>query len=261
MDIEAGGKTDVGKVRDSNEDSLLIDVDLGLFAVADGMGGHAAGEVASSLALEVLREHVAKAEPEAAVTDTLRQAIVAASHAVAAEAAEDPSKGRMGTTLTALLVRAPQAAVGHVGDSRLYQVRWGHVAKLTDDHTAVAEIVRAGGLKEEEAKGHPWAHVLSRVVGKGDVEVQTALIDLQPGDRFLICSDGFSDSLADPQWITGIAEKSPTESAAELVSRAVGLDGQDNATAVVVAVGSQSARRDRKSLWGRLRDSVRKSQS
>ena len=261
MEIEAGGKTDVGRVRDSNEDALLIDVALGLFAVADGMGGHSAGEVASNLALETLRTHVANASADVPLATCIADAIVAASHAVAAEAARDRSKHAMGTTLTALLIRDGQAVLGHVGDSRLYRVRWGDVAKLTDDHTAVAEMVRLGGMNEEDAKDHPWANVLSRVVGKGDVEVQTAAIDLQPGDRFLLCSDGFSDSLTDPQWITSIVQKSPGESAAELVSRAVGLDGNDNATAVVVAIGGDDDREKRKTLWGRLRDAVGKSLS
>lgn len=261
MKIEAGGKTDVGKVRGSNEDALLIDIDLGLFAVADGMGGHNAGEVASSLALDTLRAEVKKTSAETPLATCLADAIVAASHAVAAEAQADSGKAKMGTTLTALLVRDGRAAVGHVGDSRLYQVRWGNIEKLTEDHTAVAELVRAGAVSEEDAKGHPWTHVLSRVVGKGDVEVQSAEIELEPGDRFLICSDGFSDSLTDSSWMTDIVEKSADESAADLVSRAIELDGNDNATAVVVVVGAEEARGERRSLWERFRAAVTSDES
>jgi serine/threonine protein phosphatase PrpC len=141
-----------------------------------------------------------------------------------------------------------------LGDSRLYQVRWGNIEKITDGHTAVMELVRAGAVKEEDAKGHPWAHVLSRVVGKGDVEVPSAEIQLEAGDRFLICSDGFSDSLTSTDWITDIVAKSADESASELVSRAVELDGSDNATAVVVVVGAEGARVERRSLWQRFLD-------
>lgn len=253
MKVEAGGDSNVGKVRSSNEDALLIDADLGLYAVADGMGGHAAGEVASQLALETLREKVESTAAEVSLTQCLSDAIIAASHKVADEAAASPSKERMGTTLTALLVRGSQAALGHVGDSRLYQVRWGQIAKLTEDHTAVAEMVRLGGLTEEQAKDHPWAHVLSRVVGKGDVEVQTSLVELEPGDRFLICSDGFSDSLQDPNWISDVVQQPPNESAKALVSHAIELDGRDNATAVVIAVGGKEKRAERASLWKRFR--------
>lgn len=249
----------MGKVRESNEDAMLIDVELGLFAVADGMGGHNAGEVASQLALDTLREQIRQRDPNMALTTALQAAIVAASHAVAAAASADRTKDRMGTTLTALLVSGGGAALGHVGDSRLYQLRWGHIEKLTDDHTAVAELVRAGAMKEQDAKDHPWANVLSRVVGKGDVEVQTAALDVQPGDRFLICSDGFSDSLTQPDWIASVVRTSPNESAAKLVSRAIELDGHDNATAVVVAIGDDDTRQERASLWKRFRDSVGKS--
>lgn len=261
MEIEAGGKTDVGKVRSSNEDALLIDMELGLFAVADGMGGHNAGEVASHLALTTLQAEVASASPGTPLAECISHAIVAASHAVAAEAKGDSGKANMGTTLTALLVRDGRAVVGHVGDSRLYQVRWGEVEKITDDHTAVMELVRAGAVTEEDAKGHPWSHVLSRVVGKGDVEVQSAEIELEAGDRFLICSDGFSDSLNDTDWITDIVQKSATESAAELVSRAVELGGHDNATAVVVVVGGKEARGKRRTLWQRLCDALSKDEA
>ena len=258
MKVSAGGKSDVGKVRPSNEDGMLFDVDLGLFAVADGMGGHNAGEVASSMALETLHARVRNRDPGASLAETLREAIIAASNAIAEAAAADREKDRMGTTLTALLVDGNQAALGHVGDSRLYQVRWGRVEKLTEDHTAVAELVKAGAVSESEASQHPWAHVLLRVVGKGDVEVQTAELVLEPGDRFLICSDGFSDSLADPSWLASIVQQTPDASADQLVTRAIELDGSDNATAVVVAIGDVETRRERATLWKKLRELVRK---
>ncbi len=261
MEIEAAGKSDVGKVRSSNEDAYLIDLKLGLFAVADGMGGHNAGEVASRLALDTLQAKVAAASAETPLAECVSEAIVAASHAVASAAAADEGRQGMGTTLTALLIRDGKAVVGHVGDSRLYQVRWGEIEKLTEDHTAVAEMVRLGAMDEEDAKGHPWASILSRVVGKGDVEVQTAAIELEPGDRFLICSDGFSDSLTDPAWVSSVVQQAPRESAEELVSRAIELDGSDNATALVIAVGSNEVRKERRSLWKRFREAVSGSSS
>lgn len=256
MKISAGGKTDVGKVRQSNEDGMLFDVDLGLFAVADGMGGHNAGEVASRIALETLHAHVKKRSSDLSLAQTLREAVNAASNAIAAEAAADRSKDRMGTTLTTLLIDGKSAALAHVGDSRLYQVRWGRVEKLTEDHTAVAELVKAGAITEADAPKHPWAHILSRVVGKGDVEVQTAELSVEAGDRFLLCSDGFSDSLTDPSWLTAIVQQTPNVSAEMLVTRAIELDGTDNATAVVVAIGDTEVRQERASLWKRFRNLV-----
>lgn len=257
MKILAGGATDVGKVRSNNEDAFLVDSELGLFAVADGMGGYSAGEVASHLALETLHSVVVAdrhGEPEA----LLRRAIQTADEAVLAEAKANPERSKMGTTLTALLVDETHATIGHVGDSRLYRVRWGEVDKLTEDHTAVAELLRAGLVKEEEAPGHPWAHVLSRVVGReGEVDVETHRFELAPGDRFLLCSDGFSDSLRDPRWLDSLSDHPPDESAKTLVARAVELDGGDNATAVVVAIGDEEDRERRRSGWQRFRDLVR----
>ncbi len=255
MKILAGAATDVGRVRDTNEDAFLVDADLGLFAVADGMGGANAGEVASHLALSTMHAQVAASTSDS-LEDTLRQAIEAANTAVMAEAAADRAKSEMGTTITAMLIRGDRAVVGHVGDSRLYRVRWGRVEQLTEDHTAVAELVKVGAVKEEDAHSHPWAHCLLRVIGREGVEVQLTDIDIASGDRLLLCSDGFSNSVGDPSWLTLLDAKPPTEFAADLVARAVSLDGKDNATAVVVAIGTEHAREARQSLWKRFRKNV-----
>lgn len=256
MEILAGGATDTGRVRSTNEDAFLVDAELGLFAVADGMGGHAAGEVASHLALETLHAHVSAAS-ERPAEEVLAEGIRAASTAIVEHARADRSKSQMGTTVTALLVRGDRATLGHVGDSRLYRVRWGEVDKLTQDHTAAAELVRAGAISEADAPAHPWAHILSRVVGReGPLDVEVATIALAPGDRFLLCSDGFSDSLSDPRWLADLEPTAPDVAARLLVARAVELDGRDNATAVVVVVGAAESRRERRSSWKRLRTLV-----
>lgn len=251
MEIIAGGATEQGR-RTSNEDALLIDVEHGLFAVADGMGGHAAGEVASRLALETLQKALTGSSGRA-TEESVRDAILKASQAVLEAAATDRGKSGMGTTLTMLLVNGDVGIVGHVGDSRLYRVRWGQVEKLTQDHTLVAELIKKGAVDEAQAGKGPWAHILTRVVGGKDaLEVETATLDLVSGDRFLLCSDGFSDSLTDPQWLAALERRTPDESAAELVGRAVQLDGHDNATAVVVVLGDREQQELRQSTWQRL---------
>lgn len=260
MKIWAGGATDKGKVRTTNEDAFLVDMDLGLFAVADGMGGQAAGEVASHLALETLHEAVRSHSGDRSAGEVLVAAVNAASAAIVAEAKADKRKARMGTTLTALWIVDDVAIVAHVGDSRLYRVRWGEVEKLTEDDTAVQELLNVGAVTPEQAANHPWAHILSQVVGREDaLDVELRQLELEEGDRFLLCSDGFSDSLSDPRWLTTLSGRSPDESAAALVTRAVDLDGKDNATAVVVVVGDEAQRSVRRSSWQRLRAIVRES--
>lgn len=259
MKILAGGATDKGNVRSTNEDAFLVDLELQLFAVADGMGGHSAGEVASHLALETLHQQV-RDNADGPPGEVLVAAVNAASAAIVAEAKADETKARMGTTLTALWIAGDTATIAHVGDSRLYRVRWGEVVKLTEDDTAVQELLNVGAVTPEQAADHPWAHILSQVVGREDaLDVEQLSLDLEPGDRFLLCSDGFSDSLSDPRWLTTLSGSPPEESAEALVHRAVELDGRDNATAVVVVVGDEKQRSVRRSSWQRLRRLVRDS--
>ncbi|HLT58793.1 MAG: Stp1/IreP family PP2C-type Ser/Thr phosphatase [Limnochordales bacterium] len=228
--MEVGARTHVGKVRPTNEDGYLIRD--GLLAVADGMGGHRAGEVASGTALAVLREYpFGRGQPAAELA-----AAVQAAHARVRELAHrDADLRGMGTTLTAALVAGGRLHVAHVGDSRLYLWRDGRLHQLTADHSVAAELARAGHIDEATARRHPHRHVLTRALGiDAELEVDLAEVPLEPGDGLLLCTDGLS-SLADDGEMLGVLEKAATAQAAAdaLVELALARGGTDNVTVVV----------------------------
>ena len=229
--LVAAGVTDVGRVRDGNEDDFLDQSNrLGLVAVADGMGGHRAGEVASATALEALRAAVASGQP-------LRDAIEGANDAVLEKSVSDQEFHGMGTTLTAgILGSDGYLVVGHVGDSRAYLVRDGELTQITDDHSLVEEMVRGGELTREQADVHPRRSVITRALGiDPEVEVDEYPIELQPGDRILFCSDGLT-TMVRPDEIASILsrEPDPKRAAQLLVDAANAAGGEDNVTAVIV---------------------------
>jgi serine/threonine protein phosphatase PrpC len=229
--LVAAGVTDVGRVRDGNEDDFLDQSNrLGLVAVADGMGGHRAGEVASATALEALRAAVASGEP-------LRDAIEGANDAVLEKSVSDQEFHGMGTTLTAgMLGSDGHLVVGHVGDSRAYLVRDGELSQITDDHSLVEEMVRSGELTPEQAEVHPRRSVITRALGiDPQVEVDEYPIELQPGDRILFCSDGLT-TMVRPDEIAGILGREPDlrRAAQLLVDAANAAGGEDNITAVII---------------------------
>ena len=239
--LVAGSATDVGLVRRMNQDHLLVAEPL--FAVADGMGGHAAGEIASETALEALLGAIGVDQSERAWTpDDVADAVRAANRAVWDEAQANPDFKGMGTTLTALaLVRdggADRLAVANVGDSRTYRLREGRLEQLTVDHNLVSELVAEGQIGADEAKTHPQRHVLTRALGVyPEVEVDVLLADPHVGDRFILCSDGLSQEVPDSQ-IESVVRRliSPNDVAHELVSLARLHGGSDNITVVVVDV-------------------------
>jgi PPM family protein phosphatase len=229
--LVAAGVTDVGRVRDGNEDDFLDQSNrLGLVAVADGMGGHRAGEVASATALEALRAAVASGEP-------LRDAIEGANDAVLEKSVSDQEFHGMGTTLTAgMLGSDGHLVVGHVGDSRAYLVRDGELSQITDDHSLVEEMVRNGELTPEQAEVHPRRSVITRALGiDPQVEVDEYPIELQPGDRILFCSDGLT-TMVRPDEIASILGREPDlrRAAQLLVDAANAAGGEDNITAVII---------------------------
>jgi PPM family protein phosphatase len=229
--LVAAGVTDVGRVRDGNEDDFLDQSNrLGLVAVADGMGGHRAGEVASATALEALRAAVASGEP-------LRDAIEGANDAVLEKSVSDQEFHGMGTTLTAgMLGSDGHLVVGHVGDSRAYLVRDGELSQITDDHSLVEEMVRSGELTPEQAEVHPRRSVITRALGiDPQVEVDEYPIELQPGDRILFCSDGLT-TMVRPDEIASILSREPDlrRAAQLLVDAANAAGGEDNITAVII---------------------------
>jgi protein phosphatase len=229
--VVTAGVTDVGRVRDGNEDDFIDQADrLGLVAVADGMGGHRAGEVASATALEALRASVANGQ-------SLRDAIEGANDAVLEKSESDLELHGMGTTLTAgMLGSDGHLVVGHVGDSRAYLVRGGELTQITTDHSLVEEMVRDGVLTPEQAEVHPQRSTITRALGIDPrVEVDEYPIELHPGDRILLCSDGLT-TMVRPDQIAGILtrEPDPKRAAQLLVDAANAAGGEDNITAVII---------------------------
>jgi protein phosphatase len=220
--------TDVGLVRSNNEDAYLTAPPL--FAVADGMGGHRAGEVASAGAIRTLQKEAGHD------TDSLVAAVQSANRAVHAEAAANPDLSGMGTTITAMMTTSNSAQIVHVGDSRAYLLRDGRLRRLTQDHTVVDRLAREGKIPAEEVDRHPQRSVLERALGVGpEVDVDVQLLDLRPGDRLLLCTDGLTSMLDDDE-IREILlrEKDPQTAAQALIDAALAAGGKDNVTAVIV---------------------------
>ncbi len=236
--LDIGQATDVGRVRESNEDALLA-MDLGttvLAAVADGMGGHAAGEVASALAIKVLRETFD--DLPGTYDAALRASVERANEAVWEAGLAEPRLEGMGTTLVAAAVDADgRATIANVGDSRAYVIDGPTARLVTHDHTWVAEQVASGALDEREAQRHPYRNILVRSVGAAD-EVRVDLFDevaLQPGQALLLVSDGVTSHLDAPDLAALLDGAASAQAAAESIVRtAVERGGSDNATAVVV---------------------------
>lgn len=230
MRFEIGSATDVGQVRPGNEDDLLVDDALGLIAVADGMGGHQAGEVASATALEAIRAAAARGT-------ALTEAIEYANSAVFDKAAGDPDLRGMGTTVTAFTTRNG-AQLGHVGDSRAYLLRAGELEQLTTDHSLVEELVREGRLTPEEAAVHPRRSVITRALGiEPTVQVDRIPLDLVTGDRLLLCSDGLTSMLRDDD-IAKVLRRipEPARVARALIDAANAAGGDDNITVIILDV-------------------------
>ena len=230
MKIAAGVATDIGKVREGNEDSYLVDPPLFLFAVADGMGGHRGGEVASHLALETV-ESLARAG-----TGTLAEHVHEANRTVFERSQRDRHVTGMGTTLTAARIVDGAVYLAHVGDSRAYLLRAGAFRQLTEDHTLVNRMVKAGEITADEAEVHPHRNVLTRALGtEADVEVDEAEVPLMDGDRLLLCSDGLFGMVTEDQ-IQAIleTEPDPQHAADRLIRAANRAGGVDNITALVL---------------------------
>jgi serine/threonine protein phosphatase PrpC len=231
MRIDAGAASDTGRLRTGNEDSFLVDDRLALYAVADGMGGHVAGEIASAIAIEALRAAVASGK-------ALDAAITLANSAIFEKAATDPGLAGMGTTLTAVVLGESTVLIGHVGDSRGYRIRGGTLEQLTEDHSLVEELVREGRLSPEEAEIHPRRSVITRALGIDPrVEVDLYTIDAQTGDRILLCSDGLTTMLRDEE-VLRIAEleQDPRIAADKLIDAANEAGGEDNITVLIIDV-------------------------
>ncbi|MCC6557142.1 MAG: serine/threonine-protein phosphatase [Polyangiaceae bacterium] len=250
MKIRSFGRTDVGRHRRANEDAYFRDDDLRLYVVADGMGGHAAGEVASAEAVETVYGMVKRGLPglgdrgepltqdrARAVCRLIEGAIQAATYMVYAIAELDRDKSGMGTTITVALAIGGALVTGQVGDSRIYQVRAGQAVQMTEDHTLIAWQIKNGLISPDEAKLSPHRNVITRAVGNRDyVEVDTSIVSVEPGDRYLLCSDGLHGYLRSEEEIAGIAARGGEAAVDMFIDLANRRGGRDNITAVLVEV-------------------------
>jgi serine/threonine protein phosphatase PrpC len=250
MKIISIGISDTGKVRKNNEDSYLADDGMRLYVVADGIGGHEGGEVASRLAIEefarVVRERFPGTDAQPApgrsreadpVASALDSAFMRANSTIIRTAAENPSLLGMGTTMTALLLRDTTANLAHMGDSRAYHVRDGVLTQVTEDHTVIAEKMRAGLITPGQAKTSSYRHVITRALGIArELIVEHRSLEVRPGDTFLLCTDGLTEMVEDAEIRSILSDAAPGAAAGRLVRAANKHGGVDNITVVVVHI-------------------------
>ncbi len=264
--MEISYSSDPGMVRPNNEDSYLVvppwkepglSSGLCLFAVADGMGGHKGGEVASRLALDVLQAMVFNSDPLKAGTEDLENAILEANSRVFQFSRQNPDLSGMGTTLTAGLIAGSRLLVGHVGDSRLYRLRQGVLEQISSDHSLIADQVKSGRLSAEAAKNHPARHILSRALGVREfLKIDTLSLELATDDIFLLCSDGVTTHLEDPK-IKELLQRKPFKSVARaIVDEANSMGGKDNSTIVAFHIRELPIPFPGRYSWQRLREII-----
>lgn len=239
MNTSVGARTDVGRVREGNEDSYLAEPPL--FAIADGMGGHIAGEVASDLTVKAISEGAGKVSFEE--PRSLAQLLNEANTAVYNKAQSDDALRGMGTTCTLLLTGEGRAHIAHVGDSRAYRLRDGGIEQLTDDHTLVGRMVREGQISAEEAQHHPQRNVITNALGlDSSIAVDLREIEARDGDRLLLCSDGLSSMVSDQEIAAAANAAEDAQEAAEaLVELALEAGGEDNITVLVIDIRGEDS--------------------
>ncbi|MCL5057345.1 MAG: Stp1/IreP family PP2C-type Ser/Thr phosphatase [Actinobacteria bacterium] len=229
--------TEVGLIRKRNEDSICVIPDLAFFAVADGMGGHLAGEVASRMALESVAGEL-RAVKKNGLEKKLLKGVRAANSNVYEASQKDSSCRGMGTTLTAAVIKDREMTLAHVGDSRAYIIRGDKIFSLTEDHSLVHEMLKQGGITREQAREHPHRNVLTRALGTDpSVEVDIIKTTLEEGDFVLLCSDGLSGLVEDHQ-IKGLVKSAPgpEQAVRDLIQEALGRGGNDNISVIVVEI-------------------------
>ncbi|MFB6371834.1 MAG: protein phosphatase 2C domain-containing protein [Bradymonadaceae bacterium] len=250
MEVRFWAATDTGRKRGHNEDNFLVDRSLGLFVVCDGMGGHAAGEVASAAAIQTIRSIVAEGGPsiqqgsglhrrpddESAILELLERAVQEASRRVWQMGQDDEDRRGMGTTCSLIMFVGQRGFVAHVGDSRIYRMREAGVTQLTDDHSLRNHLIQEGQLDADEEMDRENA--VTRAVGAAEtIEVDSFAIDLTPGDRFVLCSDGLTEYLDDPDVLLEVAGAKDLEAATDAcIAHANTSGGKDNVTALLVEV-------------------------
>jgi protein phosphatase len=242
MILRAAARSDVGMRRRGNEDRFALVHEHGLHLVADGMGGHTAGQVASQLAAEAAARAITALEGASATpSEKLRMVVTAANRAIYLAAQRQPEYAGMGTTIVAVLAAGERCALAHVGDSRAYLVRRGRIRQLTDDHSIVGELLRRHEISADAAREHPHRHVLTRALGvRETVEPDLAELTPAPGDVFVLCSDGLTNHVEDSELAKFVDETSDLQEACEdLVDLANGRGGEDNITVVLARVEAE----------------------
>lgn len=241
MEIEVWGQTDVGLKREINQDSILVDQKLGLYIVADGMGGHKGGEVASALAVETVRETVEtqlsnkeKVTPRDLIVQSYREA---SARIYNKSTLEEPDLMGMGTTMVLAFSSGNRMFFGNVGDSRAYLFRDNHLWQLTEDHSLVSEQVRAGIISEDDAEFMAGRNVITRSVGfEKDVEVDVLERDMHAGEMVLLCSDGLCGLISDEQIVEILKKNTGTDIVNKCVEAAKSAGGDDNISVIVLKV-------------------------
>ncbi|MGN0758182.1 MAG: Stp1/IreP family PP2C-type Ser/Thr phosphatase [Candidatus Ventricola sp.] len=227
-------RTDIGKLRKQNEDAAWFDEARAVFAVADGMGGHLAGEVASRMAIEAV-QRMAR-ENERPGIAALREAVACAHETILAHAQDHIECAGMGTTLSVLWLGENYAYIAHVGDSRIYRLREGSLTQITQDHSLVEELVRAGLITREQARTHPRRNIITRALGThGENEPDLLVTDVQDGDVFLLCTDGLTGMVPDDEIERTLRDCGMEAAADRLLALALDAGGRDNVTLILCA--------------------------
>lgn len=243
----ADGRTDTGLVRNANEDCFCAEEALGLFAVADGMGGHAAGNIASAMAVDILRDHIGNNAPHATAekydgnfspaANRLAAGVRHANRVIHEAAQKNEAWRNMGTTLSAVLGGGERLGIAHVGDSRVYLIRHNAIIQLTEDHSVVGEQVRQGLMSREEAERSASRNVITRALGVApEVEVDLADLAVYDGDRVVLCSDGLYTMVPDEHILAAASARDPAAASKRLLEAALEGGGKDNVAVVVVCV-------------------------
>ncbi|PAX51327.1 Stp1/IreP family PP2C-type Ser/Thr phosphatase [Brunnivagina elsteri] len=239
MKINFIGASDPGLIRTSNQDSFYTDPEGRFFIVADGMGGHAGGEEASRIASQEIQAYLGANWGSDIPSDKLlEEALLRANEAIISDQQSHPERSDMGTTAVVVVFREDSPVCAHVGDSRLYRWRDSQLNQITEDHTWVARALKVGDILPDEARIHPFRHVLSRCLGREDLQhIDVQNFDVQQGDRLLLCSDGLTEELVDEKIATHMQDTSMLDKASiGLIESAKEHGGHDNITVVLVAI-------------------------
>jgi PPM family protein phosphatase len=265
--IEVGSRTDVGRIRENNEDAFLVVAPLELFIISDGMGGEAHGEVASAIAVETIAEHCQSAEtnPDAPLfgeprpelsprTNRLASAVNLANRRIYEASERDPGQHGMGATVVAAWLDGPKLSLAHVGDSRVYLLRAGALEQLTADHSLVAEQVRRGFITPQQAESSELQNVLTRALGPHfEIELDAAEYILKPGDMLILCTDGLTRMVSDEEIASTLLTTTGAQAAADrLIELGNENGGVDNITVVIVSIPPEpDGLLDKFKLWRR----------